>query len=268
MKALKSCLWLSIIVPAWSCFFAAAPLNGAAVVYYVDGVSGGQPTAPGDIAVRDRLVSLGHTVTTVLDSAGTASDTVGKNLVVISSSVQSTDMANYAINSLVTLPLPIINYEPALYDELLMSASGNNVVSQTSLIITDPTHPLAAGFSGTKVVYNTPDQMAFGVAFTLGTDATVVATSEAGDPAIFTYDPGDRLSDESTVAAARRIGFYFNAVGVQSVNSDGFLLFDAAVNRALIPEPGSIALLTTGLIGLSWKRRRQYRFLQKGIPLC
>ena len=235
---------------------AVPALHAAAVVFYVDGVSGGQPTAAGDIAVRNRLMSLGHTVTTVLDSAGAATDTVGKNLVVISSSVQSGDMANYAVNSLLRLPLPIIDYEPALFDELLMGASGNNVDFQTSLIIADPTHPLAAGFSGTKMVYSTAGQMAFGVAFTLGSDATVVATSEAGDPAIFNYDLGDRLSDESTLAAATRIGFYFNAVSVPGANSDGFRLFDAAVDHALIPEPSTITLLMTALIGLISARRR------------
>jgi hypothetical protein len=255
MRALRCHLWLRIALLGLNCFVTVR-LNGAAVVFYVDGVSGGQPTAAGDIAVRNRLISLGHTVTTVLDSAGTMTDTIGKNLVVISSSVQSTDMANYAINSLMTLTLPIIDYEPALYDELLMGASGNNIDLQTSLIIADPTHPLAAGFSGTKIVYSTAGQMAFGVAFTLGTDATVVATSEAGDPAIFTYDKGDRLSDDSTLAAALRIGFYFNAVGVPGANSDGFRLFDAAVNQALVPEPNSIALLTMAFLGFTARRRR------------
>jgi hypothetical protein len=94
------------------------------------------------------------------------------------------------------------------------------------------------------------------MAFTLGSDATLVAASEAGDPANFTYDLGDHLSDESTIAAATRIGFFFNAVGVPGANSDGFRLFDAAVGRALISEPSSIALLITALVGLSARRHR------------
>jgi hypothetical protein len=256
MRAFTRCLWLSIVLLGVNCFVAVRPINGAAVVFYVDGVSGGQPIAAGDIAVRNRLISLGHTVTTVLDSLGTVADTVGKDLIVIASSVQSGDMANYAMNSLVTLSLPILDYEPALYGELLMGADGPNATLQTSLIITDPTHPLAAGFSGTKVVYNTANTMDFGVALTLGTDAKVVATSEAGEPAIFTYERGDRLSDDSTRAAARRIGFYFNTVGVPGANADGFRLFDTAVGTALIPEPSSIALLTTAFIGLTSRRRR------------
>ncbi len=98
--------------------------------------------------------------------------------------------------------------------------------------------------------------MAFGIAFTLGTDATVVATSEAGDPAIFTYEKGSRLSDDNTIAAALRIGFYFNAVGVPNVNADGLTLFDAAVGRALIPEPASFGLCVLGLSALSSRRLR------------
>jgi hypothetical protein len=256
MRILRASLRFCSVLLAFVCTEPLLPLHGAAVVFYVDGVSGGQPTAAGDILVRNRLISLGHTVTTVLDSAGNVADTVGKDLVVISSSVQSGDMAAYATNSLRTLPLPILDYEPALLDELLMGASGNNVDFQTSLIITEPTHPLAAGFSGTKVVYNTAGMMAFGVAFTLGTDATVVATSEAGDPAIFTYEKGSRLSDDSTIAAARRIGFYFNAVGAPNANADGLTLFDAAVGRALIPEPTCVGLCLFGITALvGWRYR-------------
>jgi hypothetical protein len=39
-------------------------------------------------------------------------------------------MATFATNSLRTLPLPIIDYESALYDELLMGASGANPVTR------------------------------------------------------------------------------------------------------------------------------------------
>jgi hypothetical protein len=242
----------------FACLGAFRSADAASIVFYVDGVSGGLPTRAGDIPVRNRLISLGHTVTTINDSAGTAADTVGKDLIVISSSVQSADMSAYAISFLSTAPLPILDYEPALFDELLMGASGNNIDAQSSVTITTPTHPLAAGFTGSVTVYNTPGMMAFGVPGTLGTDATVVATSDFGDPAIFTYDKGKRLSDDLTVAAARRVGFFFNEVGVPGANADGFKLFDTAVGYALVPEPACSTLLGIFLLGFASRHARRF----------
>ena len=257
MKSLQRRSVSSLILLAFGCIAAFLPIRAAQIVYYVDGVSGNNPTRANDLLVRDRMVSLGHTVTTVLDSLGTAADTVGKDLIVISSSIQSGDMATYATTSLRTLALPIIDYESALYDELLMGASGANPVNQMSLTITLPAHPLAAGLSGTLNVYNSPGTMSNGVAGTLGSDATVVATLTTGEPAIFTYNTGNRLSDDTTLAAARRIGFFYNETGL-TPNADGLKLLDATVNYALAPEPGSAMLLGTGLLGfmLLASRRR------------
>jgi hypothetical protein len=232
-------------------------IRAAQIVFYVDGVTGGQPNRVGDIPVRDRLISLGHTVTTVLDSSGTIADTVGKDLIIISSSIQSGDMAAYATSSLRTLALPIIDYESALYDELLMGASGTNPVTLTSLNITSPSHPLAAGLSGTTTVYSSPNTMSAGVTGTLGNDATVVATMTTGEPGIFTYPAGGRLSDNTTLVAARRIGFFLNETGVPSANADSFKLLDAAVAYALVPEPGCASLFAFGVLGLTLRRGRR-----------
>ncbi len=91
----------------------------------------------------------------------------------------------------------------------------------------------------------------------MGSDAIVVATVATGDPAIFTYDSGNRLSDNFTLAAARRIGFYFNEPGVPGANADGLRLFDSAVSYALIPEPTCVSLLAIGFGGLASRRFRR-----------
>jgi hypothetical protein len=247
--------------------FGSFPVDAAQVLFYVDGVAAGLPTRAGDLVVRDRLVGLGHTVTTVLDSAGTIADTVGKNLIIISSSIQSGDMAAYASASLRTLALPLIDYESALYDELFLGASGTNPVSLTSLTIALPAHPLAAGLTGTPTVYGTAGTMSAGVPGTLGPDATVVATLPSGEPAIFAYLAGNRLSDSATLATARRIGFYFNETGVPGANADGLKLFDAAVGYALIPEPGCVSLLAAGYLGLALRRRRQRTPPSLAVPV-
>ena len=238
------------------CLAGQLPLHGADIVFYVDGVAGNDPTRAGDLVVRNRLTAQGHNVTTVLDSLGILADTVGKNLIIISSSIQSGDMAAFATSSLRTLALPIIDYESALYDELLMGASGANPTGQTTLTITLPSHPLAAGLTGTTTVYGTAGTMSNGLIGTLGTDASVVAAVASGDPAIFAYERDSRLSDNVTIAAARRIGFYFNAPGVPGANADGLRLFDAAVGYALIPEPSCGSLLLIALGGLASGRFR------------
>ena len=250
MKSLQRRSPSCFILVAFCCAAAFVPIRAAQVLYYVDGVNGNNPTRANDLLVRDRLVSLGHTVTTVLDSSGTIADTVGKDLIVISSSIQSGDMAAFATSSLRTLPLPIVDYESALYDELLMGASGLNPTNQIALTITLPAHPLAAGLTGTLNVYGVAASMSNGIAGTLGTDATVVATLTTGEPAIFNYNTGNRLSDDTTLAPARRVGFFFNETGLNP-NADGFKLFDASVNYALVPEPGSTMVMGTGFLGFA-----------------
>jgi hypothetical protein len=240
---------------ALSCLSGWQPADGAAILFYVDGVAAGQPTRVGDIPIRDRMLALGHTVTTVNDTDAATTDLVGKNLVVISSSIQSGDLAAFATSTLRTLPLPIVVYESALYDELLMGGGGTNPTGLSTLNITLSSHPLAAGLTGTAIVYSSANVMSVGVTGTLGTDATIVATAPTGEPAIFTYGAGSRLSDNATIIAARRVGLYLNETGVPSANADGLRLFDTAVGYALAPEPGSIWLFAGAALTLATLRR-------------
>ena len=238
-----------------SCLAAWEPVGAAEILFYVDGVAGNAPTRAGDIVIRDRLIALGHNVTTVNDSAGTITDVIGKSLIIISSSIQSGDLATFATTSLRTLALPILDYESALYDELLMGASGTNPTGLSTLNITLPAHALAAALTGAPAVYTGANVMSVGVTGTLGTDATIVATIASGEPAIFTYGTGNRLSDNTTIAAARRIGFYLNEPAATAFTADGLKLFDSAVNYALVPEPGSAFIMAAAFLCVAGSRR-------------
>jgi hypothetical protein len=105
-------------------------------------------TAPalqaGDNPVSNRLVSLGFTVTRIDAPASVTADANGKDLIVISSSVTSGDVATKFTAS----PVPVINGEPALFDELGMDANnaGGTSVTGTNLTIVNCVHPMAAGF--------------------------------------------------------------------------------------------------------------------------
>jgi hypothetical protein len=129
-------------------------------------------------------------------------------------------------------------------------------VDQRDLIITDPDHPLAAGFSGRVHVYNYIREMNWGVQLAPG--AHVVATlapslAAAGDAdanlasdyssaaTIYFVPQGGQLGDGSAAAGLRIQYFVENENGPGTYNlmtEDGLKLFDAAINWALSNPSG------------------------------
>ena len=103
----------------------------------------------GDAWVKNRLESLGLVVTVKSATGALSSDANGKGVVIISSTVNSTDVGNKFTN----VAVPVVTWESYLLDDLKMTGSvaqgdyGQNS-SYHSLTITDVTHPLSAGLSG------------------------------------------------------------------------------------------------------------------------
>src|SRR5436309_12060151 len=130
------------------------------------------PTA-GDLAVSNRLVTLGFVVTKVTDTASVSSDADGKDLIVVSSSVGSGNITTKFTAS----PVPLINGEQAIYDELGIDANnvgGATLGSQNQINIVDCTHPLAAGLpNGLLTVLTGP-----GPIVELGGSGTPVASAQ------------------------------------------------------------------------------------------
>lgn len=204
--------------------------------------AGGNPlTQAGDLVLINHLESQGFLVTAKDDAATEPVDAEGKDLVIISSTVGSGD-----INTKFTdVAVPVINWEEALFDDLLMTgdsgadpdhhgSSGN----LSSIDILVPTHPLAAGLSGTIAVTSSPQTMSWGISDANPTNAVVVA-QVAGDPtkwAIWAYEKGALLFDGATPAPERRIGMFFNGGSTTANTPEAFQLFDAAVNWALRRE--------------------------------
>ena len=107
---MKTRKWLDRLagVSLFAAILGLGSLPAAEIVFYVDGVTGGAPNNARDLVLRDRLVNQGHIVTTILDSAGQVGDLSGKDLVLISSSTQSGDIAAFATATLRTADLSLM----------------------------------------------------------------------------------------------------------------------------------------------------------------
>ncbi|MFO1183154.1 MAG: hypothetical protein U1E56_00030 [Bauldia sp.] len=124
-------------------------------------------------------------------------------------------------------------------------------VDQLDIVITDPSHPLAAGLSGRVRVYTQPREMNWGAHLAPG--AHVVATlapalAAAGDAeanvasdyssaaVIYFVPKGGKLADGSAAPGLRVQLFVENENGPGTYNlmtDDGLRIFDAAINFAL-----------------------------------
>lgn len=185
----------------------------------------------GDTAVKTRLEGLGYSVTLKTATASATSDATGKTLVLISSSVASTDV-NTKFKS---VTVPVIVWEYALYDDMAMTSTTSGTDygynTSTSMVITNAGHPLAAGLSGTVSLYSASTNIPFGV--TTANAISVGAVSSTSTRKLeFAYDKNAAMVGGFTVNA-RRVGIFL--VDTATPTTDAWTLFDAAVNWSTAP---------------------------------
>ncbi len=177
----------------------------------------------GDVAVRDRLVASGYTVTVVDDGLVQATDAAGKDIVVVTSTSVDTQVKQ----RLKTVTAPVLIWKATLYDDMGLTAQGANgaLTKQTSINVVDPTSPLAAGRSGTVVFLTSADSMPWG---DVGPAAKVAATV-GGKSALFSYAAGAALPTGG-VAAGCRVGFPAYHTSPARFTADAKAIFDASVS--------------------------------------
>jgi hypothetical protein len=204
--------------------------TGQTVLFVVDSVQGnGTPDGAGDVGALYLLeTQLGFTVN-VVEPADI--DTTGIDLVVVSSTVLSTDVGNAFTGSF----LPVVTWEQRLFVDLLMTEDGMDVAWSPgqsnpgmTVDVSHPTHPLGAGLWGETSVLVADGDIGWGVP---APDATVVAREPTtGNAAVFAYDTGDVLVDGGTAVPARRVGLFFRdlALAAAATTDDGQRLAMAA----------------------------------------
>lgn len=185
----------------------------------------------GDQAILTHLQNQGYQVEVKSAVGITTADATGAQLVITSSTVNSNDLGQ----AFTSLSVPVINWEPALYDDLLMTASAApeflGWMGEQSVAIVNPEHPLAAGQTGTVQLYTGPEQVAWANPMDAGTTVGVAASAPA-QTLLFAYEAGTPLPGGGT-AAGRRIGFPLGDNAANNFTADGWSLFDAAVCWAL-----------------------------------
>ena len=129
---------------------------------------------------------------------------------------------------------PFIVWQGGLFDDLGMTGkvSGTDFgisASTLQLTIAQPSHPLAAGRSGTVLAYSSGSRLTWGRPSASGVIVAHVPSLPT-QPALFAYEAGDSMV--TGVAPARRVGLFLYVHSAQVLTPDGWAIFDAAVTWA------------------------------------
>ncbi|MEM9622774.1 MAG: hypothetical protein AAF993_14065, partial [Pseudomonadota bacterium] len=216
------------------CLFAlfgslASPAFGAEILF----VTSTNTPPSSDQVLIDRLTSNGHNVTTVEDSSSLPGDDLGKDLIVISATVRSSDVNTKFKLSLV----PVVTWEAFLYDDMGMTGPVANVdyggdFNQQSIEVTG-THTLTAFLQGTVAASIVNNRFRWGIP---NSNAIVSAhiVGNPAKPAIFHYETGAVMVDG--IAPARRIAWFFDNGTPTNWNNNARQLFDTMIEFALSPD--------------------------------
>jgi uncharacterized repeat protein (TIGR01451 family) len=192
-------------------------------------VTGSTTLNSSDTAVKTRLEALGSTVTVKDAASATTADANGKALVVISSTVSPTSLGT----KFRTVTVPVVIWESGSFNNMGMTGSTNKdfgtKTNQTQVSITNSTHPLAAGLSGTVTVVSSGKTFDWGKP---NANAISVATV-VGDTAkttIFGYENGAVMP--GLTAPARRVGLFLYDDTAASFTTSGTALLDSAIKWA------------------------------------
>jgi hypothetical protein len=194
---------------------------------------------PSDAAIKARLETNGWQVTVVQAPASTTSSADGKQLIIISSTVASGDVAAKFRDSTV----PALMWEQAVQDDFLMTLNVDGTdrgtqTGQTQINIVNTSHPLAAGLPlGILTATTNAVDYSYGLP---NSNAVIIATmvDNPNRAVIYGYDKGAPLIN-GTPAPARRVLIFPSNNAFVDFTPDAVKLFDAAVQWAsgITPKP-------------------------------
>lgn len=190
-------------------------------------ITGGTTLTPGDTAFKSRLEGMGYVVTVMAGLSASSSSATGKSVVVIAASAVAADVTT----KFKTTTVPVVVSRNALLDDMGMTTTNNfsSALNLTQASILTPTHPLAAGFSGTVTVTSTPSELSWGVP-NANAAKVVTLVGDASKALVFGYEKG--VAMPGLTAPARRVSFFARLDAAASFTATGHALFDAAVGWA------------------------------------
>lgn len=186
--------------------------------------------SPSDVLLRERLVALGYRVEVLSGKSVDAGSTTGRRLIVISESTHSADVGV----ALTDIRVPMIVMEPALFDELKMTAEVPGWMTSygdrhdvTKIAISSPPSALSGGFAGEVQIATKPSKLIWGVPSSSAAIAARPLPAADNKAAIFGYRGGDMMVGKAAPSA--RVGFFAGDGMAETFSGFSWALFDAAV---------------------------------------
>jgi uncharacterized repeat protein (TIGR01451 family) len=197
-------------------------------------VTGSTTLNSAETAVKTRLQNLGYVVTVKDAKSSVSGDATGRTVVVISSTATSNNLSTKFTN----VTVPVVIWQPLSFADMGMVPTGNSnrgtATGQTQVKIILPTHVLAGGLSGTQTVVTASSTFSWGKP---NANAASVATLSSDTTKIIIFGYAQGASMPGLVAPAKRVGSFMSDTTVASFNTNGWALFDAAINWATSTGP-------------------------------
>lgn len=162
-------------------------------------VTGSGAAVGTDGPLAARLEQAGFVLTFADDDLVQPADAAGRCAVLVSGTVDD-DVLGGRLRQVVE---PVILWKPELFDDMGVALVGAHGVAEglNQVLITDATHPLAAGLRGVVDVYSGAGRIGWGNAV----HAHIIADRAdlLGLSSLYAYSMGDVLADEVPAAGAR-----------------------------------------------------------------
>ncbi len=185
---------------------------------------------PAEHNIDSVLDEMGFTVAAMSEADVTDGSASGVSLILISATVSSSTVTTNMPN-LYTSAVPIINWEPFLYDFFGHTEGDGGEFNTTEIEIVMEEHQLAGELSN-GVVTIAPSERAFSYGVPAG-DADIIAVNTEVDTqaVIFCYEEGASMHEGT--APARRVGSFLLNDVADSMTVEGWELFKASVKWAM-----------------------------------
>jgi hypothetical protein len=198
-----------------------------------------------EISIVTRLEGIGFLMTTLGQNEVNDAAADGMSLVLISATVSSGTIVTN-MPGLKDLPMPVINWEPFLYDDQGFQAANGGEFNTSLVEIINANHPLAAGLPEGPIQITSSER---GVSYgTPEGDAIIIAVNpnDYTQAVLFGYEKGAAMAVGN--APARRVGTFLLNDAADSLTADGWALFDSSVVWAMGTKSStSVEELSLGL---------------------